>query len=251
MTVVFLHGISADSATWKKTFAAFAKETDLQNVRLVALDLLGFGRSLKADWLKYDENCYNKALHRSLKKLNPRGQLIIVGHSMGSLIAANYASNFTEHVELSKLILVSPPVLMADELAKMPDKVYTKSYRSLHQIANTVPAIETVAKIIQKFSSFRSGYIKTVAFERSMENIILNRHNYQTFVSLRIPTILLHGHFDPLVMDENLRRVAKHNPRYVKYISVIGQHDISVGKRAKILLEIRKTLKEIPKNEVV
>lgn len=243
-TVVFLHGISADSATWKKTFTSFAKESDLQTVRLVALDLLGFGKSLKADWLKYDENDYNKALHCSLKSLKVKGRLILVGHSMGSLILANYATNFTEHVNIDKLILVSPPVLMADELAKLPDKVYSKSYGSLHKIANTVPAAETVAKIVQKFSSFRSAYVKSVAFEKSMENIILNHHNYQTFVNLRIPTILLHGHFDPLVMGANLRRIAKHNPRYVKYVSVIGHHDISVGKRAKILIEIRKVLKE-------
>lgn len=244
VTVVFLHGISADSATWKRTLASFAKEPDLESVRFVALDLLGFGKSLKADWLKYDEDDYNKALHHSLKKLKIKGRLILVGHSMGSLILANYATSFPERVNIDELILVSPPILMADELAKLPDKVYSKSYGSLHKIANTVPAAETVAKIVQKFSSFRSTYVKSVAFERSMDNIILNHHNYQTFVNLRVPTILLHGHFDPLVMGANLRRVAKHNPHYVKYISVIGHHDISVGKRAKILIELRKALKE-------
>lgn len=251
LALVFLHGISADSGTWKKTLAAFSKEIDLKEVHLVALDLLGFGKSLKADWLSYNEECYTKALHRSLKKLRIKGPLILVGHSMGSLIAANYASNFEHHANLTKLILVSPPVLMADELAKLPDRVYTKSYGSLHQIANTVPAAETVAKIVQKFSSFRSSYIKGLAFQKSMDNIILNRHNYQTFVNLRLPTVLIHGYFDPLVMGANLRRVAKRNSRYVKYVSVIGQHDISVGKRAKILLEIRKTLKEERKNEVI
>lgn len=250
-TVVFLHGISADSATWKKTLAVISKEKDFQKVRWVTLDLLGFGKSLKADWLSYDEECYNKALHKSLKKLKVTNKLIIVGHSMGSLIAANYAGNFSEHVEIDKLILVSPPVLMADELAKLPDKVYTKSYRSLHNFASNVPAAEAIAKLVQKFSSFRSDYIKTAAFQKSMENIILNHHNYRTFVGLRVPTVLIHGHFDPLVMGANLRRVAKHNSHYAKYISVIGYHDISVGKRVKIIMEIRKTLKEGQKNEVV
>ena len=251
ITMVFLHGISADSDTWKRTFAHLSKEKDLATVRIVALDLLGFGKSLKADWLKYNETEYNKALDVALRRLKIKGKRILVGHSMGSLIAANYAVNFENRIDLDRLILVSPPVLMADELAKLPDKAYAKSYSALHRIAVTVPAAETIAKLVQRFSSFRSEYVKTAAFERSMENIILNRKNYQTFTDLRVPTVIIHGHFDPLVMGSNLRRAAKRNPRYVKYVSVIGQHDLSVGKRAKILLEIRKMLKEERKHETI
>lgn len=251
VTLVFLHGISADSDTWKRTFAHFSKEKDLAEVRLVALDLLGFGKSLKADWLKYDETEYCKALHTTLRKLKIHSKFILVGHSMGSLIAADYAANFADRINIDQLILVSPPVLMADELAKLPDKAYTKSYGALHKIAVTVPAAETVAKLVQRFSSFRSAYVKTTAFEHSMENIILNPRNYQTFVSLRVPTVIIHGHFDPLVIGSNLRRAAKRNPRYLKYISVIGQHDVSVGKRAKILIEIRTMLKEERKHETI
>lgn len=251
VTVIFLHGISATSATWRSTVNQFKKDHDLDDVRLVSLDLLGFGESLKADWLKYNEAEYNSALDRSLRRLKTKGALILVGHSMGSLIAADYAVNFEKPVDLRELILVSPPVLMADELAKLPDKVYTKSYGALHKFATDVPAAEVIAKLVQKFSSFRSDYIKSVAFEKSMNNIILNRKNYQTFVKLHIPTLIIHGHFDPLVMSSNLKRAAKRNPRYIRYASVIGHHDISAGKRAKILVEIKKILKEESKNETI
>lgn len=84
-----------------------------------------------------------------------------------------------------------------------------------------------------------------------MGHIILNRKNYQTFMKIHLPTLIIHGHFDPLVMGSNLRRAAKHNPRYLKYISVIGHHDISVGKRAKIILKLKKILKERQENEVI
>lgn len=244
LTVVFLHGISADSGTWRTTLRQISKDPDLQNLRLVAFDLLGFGKSLKADWLKYDEAEYNKILNNTLSHLHAKGELILIGHSMGCLIAANYVSNYESALPIAGLILVSPPVLMAGELAKLPDKVYTKSYASLHKIATDVPAAEVVAKIAQKFTSFRSDYMKSKGFARSMDEIILNRHNYQTFTNLHVPTLIIHGHFDPLVMGQNLRRVAKHNPRYVRYVSVIGQHDISVGKRAKIIAELKKYLKE-------
>lgn len=245
LTVVFLHGISATSSTWRTTIKQIADSSEFDSVRLVALDLLGFGKSLRADWLDYDYLDYDTALNRTLKHLRINTPVVLVGHSMGSLIAADYATNFQPSVELAELILVSPPVLMAEELARLPDKAYTKTYGSLHKIATEVPAAEVLAHLVQRFSSFRSDYLRTAAFAKSMEQIILNRKNYRTYTNLRIPTLLIHGHFDPLVMPSNLKRVAKHNPRHVKYTSVIGHHDISVGKRAKILKEIKKVLKDV------
>lgn len=247
LTIVFLHGISATSETWRSTLKQFSNDPDLSRVHLIALDLLGFGKSLHADWLDYDYLDYDQALDQTLKHLHIKTPVILVGHSMGSLIAADYATNFHPSVELAELVLVSPPVLMTEELARLPDKAYTKTYSSLHKIATDVPAADVLAHIVQRFSSFRSSYIRTSAFAKSMEQVILNRKNYQTYTKIRIPTAIIHGHFDPLVMRSNLKRAAKQNSRYITYISVIGQHDISVGKRAKILAEIKKVLKNVSK----
>ncbi len=49
LTVVFLHGISATSETWRNTLRQLSKDPDLTEVRIIALDLLGFGKSLRAD----------------------------------------------------------------------------------------------------------------------------------------------------------------------------------------------------------
>lgn len=243
LTVVFLHGISATSDTWRTTLKQLSKEPELAEVDFIALDLLGFGKSLHASWLDYDYLDYDSALDQALKHLHIKTPVILIGHSMGSLIAADYATNFQQpSVELAELVLVSPPVLMAEELARLPDKAYTKTYGSLHKIATEVPAAEVLAHLVQRFSSFRSAYIRTPAFAKSMEQVILNPKNYHTYTKIHIPTAVIHGHFDPLVMPSNLKRAARQNPR-LRYISVIGQHDISVGKRAKILAEIKKVLK--------
>ncbi len=112
LTVIFLHGISATSDTWRTTIRQFSANPDLKGVRLVALDLLGFGKSLQSSWLDYDYLDYEKALENSFKKLKITSPIVLVGHSMGSLIAADFAVNFQSDFELAGLILVSPPVLM-------------------------------------------------------------------------------------------------------------------------------------------
>lgn len=244
LTVVFLHGISATSDTWRTTLRALSQNPDLKGVRLIALDLLGFGVSLQSNWLDYDYLDYNNALDAAMKKYKISGPVVLVGHSMGSLIAADYATNFHPSVDLVRLILVSPPVLMPEELAKLPDRVYTKSYSSLHRLARDEPIMEVIANFIQRFSSFSSKYIKTPAFGRSMEQVILNHNNYQTFTNIKIPTLIIHGHFDPLVMRSNLKHSAEENPEYVRFVSVMGHHDVSAQKRTKILIELKRVLHE-------
>ena len=244
LTVIFLHGISATSSTWKTTIHQLQHEPGLENLRLVTLDLLGFGKSLQADWLDYDYPAYQSALRSALKCLKIRSPYVLVGHSMGALIAAHYAAAPTNDHQLASLILVSPPVLMADDLARLPDQIYTHSYRTLVRLATAEPAIEVIANFIQRFSSFRSQYLKTPAFAKAMERVILNRTNYRTFTSLKTPTLIIHGRFDPLVMRSNLKRAVAHNPRHLRYVGVMGQHDISVNKRTKIVNQLKHLLKE-------
>lgn len=245
ITAVFLHGIAATSEGWRRSIDQIIKGQEIDNIRLITLDLLGFGRSLRANWLDYDYLEYDLALERTLKSLKIDTPLVLVGHSMGALITADFAANFKHKFDLTHVILVSPPVLMAEEMAKFPDKIYTKSYSSLHRLAEDEPAIDVIARIIQRFSSFRSDYLKTRAFDRSMQNVILNHHNFQTFTKLRVPTLIIHGRFDPLVMRSNLIKASKENPEYLKYISVLAHHDLTSNKRVKIVAELQKAQKEV------
>ena len=243
LTVVMLHGIAATSYTWRKLFKDVKRDPGLENVRFIALDLLGFGKSPKADWLDYDYDDYDHVLDETFKRLKIQTPVILMGHSMGGLIAANYISQDHPDVDIQSAILVSPPLLMASEMARLPDKFYKETYGSLQQLAKTVPAIDVIAKLIERFSNFEKHYLKTPAFEKSMENIILNRNNYQIFRKIKTPTLILHGHFDPLVMGANLRKVAGVN-KSLTYQSVIGDHDITATKRVRIIRQIKKALKD-------
>ena len=238
-TVVFLHGIAATSTTWQKTIPELLKNKNLDEMRFISLDLLGFGKSLQADWLNYDYDDYLKSLRRTLKKLKIKSNIILVGHSMGSLIAAKFAEAYPE--KISELIFVSPPILMPKEQKKIPDNFYTKIYSSLHEVADD-PAIKTLATFVEKLSTFRKKYLNMKSFQYSMKNIILNQENYKTFKNLKIKSTIIHGRFDPLVYRPNLQTVADNN-KNIDLISVMGDHDITSSKIKKINLILERTVK--------
>lgn len=247
LTLVFLHGIAATSDTWRVTIKELSSNPELRDVRMIALDLTGFGKSIQADWLDYDYLEYAIAIDNTLKSLHVNTPVVLVGHSMGSLIAADYATNFCSSFNIIRMILVSPPILMPEELARIPDKAYMKSYASLHNLAKQEPIVDVIAEFVQHFSSFNRKYLKTTAFAKSMNQIILNPHNLQTYAKIKIPTLIIHGRFDPLVMKSNLKFIEEINPKYVRLTSVMAHHDVSALKRYKILNEIKGILK----NEIV
>lgn len=240
-TIIFLHGIAASSKTWLPALHAYANIPALQNTRLIAFDWLGFGKSLHANWLKYTFRENIDALHRSLKRLRVRGPIILVGHSMGALIATRYASRY----KISHLLLVSPPLILPEEIARVPDKFYLQTFSSVDTFAKT-PAGKALSAFADQLSSFQSQYLHTPAFSRSMKNIILNKSNYANLIHLDTPTTIIHGRFDPLVIKANLVQASQHNP-HCRLICINARHDISPTKQSQIL----KILQEVILNETL
>lgn len=236
-TIIFLHGIAASSNTWKATIKQLKSENELKNYRIITVDLLGFGKSIHEPWLDYNYHDYRTALTATIRKLNPKSPITLVGHSMGCLIAVNYALNST--IPLSSLILVSPPVILPEDIAGISDKFYRKTYFSIDKIV-TQPPISTIIPLIDRFSSFDSKSLNYSSFLASMHNIILNPRNFQDFIRLHLPTTIIHGRFDPLLSKDSLNKINKNNP-LVKFITVSSGHDISILKRAKII----ETIKEL------
>jgi pimeloyl-ACP methyl ester carboxylesterase len=230
LTVVFLHGIASSYATWREVLPPLTKDKDLSKVRFVALDLIGFGKSEKPDWYGYDYVSYRKTLARTLKKLKIHTPIVLCGHSMGCLISIDFAANGDRLID--QLILISPPIIKRSEVAGVQDQVYAKLYGELRRHTDAKP-VSVIATFVDALSSFEKRSLNTLAFRKTMDNIILNKENYSTAANLKVPMEVIHGRFDPLVIGANLKKLAERNSHF-KLTETFGGHDMTGAKAKKI-----------------
>lgn len=95
MTVVFIHGWLDNSASFSSVLSNLA--TLSPNSHLVAIDLFGHGFSSHKTDSYYPFHDYIDDLHQLVMKLSPN-RLVLVGHSLGALIASCYSAAFPEKV---------------------------------------------------------------------------------------------------------------------------------------------------------
>ena len=238
ITVVFLHGIASSYNAWREVLPPLCRDKDLSRVRFVALDLIGFGKSEKPERYGYDYASYRRTLTYTLKKLKIRTPIVLCGHSMGCLIAMDYAAN--GDCIINQLFLISPPVIRANEIAGVKDQIYTRLYGSLREHTDA-KVVAQIAGFVDALSSFEKRSLNTIAFRKTMDNIILNKDNYSTAINLRTPMEVIHGRLDPLVIGENLRQIAKRNKAF-HLTETFGGHDMTGAKAKKTDKIIKDTL---------
>ncbi len=94
LTIVMIHGIASSSNAFRNTISYLSGTSSLKDVRFVTFDLLGAGKSYASDKLDYSLKEQIEALHNSIAKLNITTPLVLLGHSLGSLISLNYADSY-------------------------------------------------------------------------------------------------------------------------------------------------------------
>ncbi|CDT82263.1 alpha/beta fold hydrolase [Vibrio coralliirubri] len=94
-TVVFIHGWLDNSSSFNQVMQQVAKFAP--NAHLIAIDLFGHGFSSHKSGSYYPFHDYIDDLHQLVTKLSPN-RLVLVGHSLGALIASCYSAAFPEKV---------------------------------------------------------------------------------------------------------------------------------------------------------
>lgn len=107
---LLLHGFMGSNRYWG---AAYDRLAD-QNL-LLTPDLLGFGASPHPA-SGYGPDDHGRALVRSLRELDVRGDLQVVGHSTGALLALWLASKYPDMVR--RVVAIAPPLFRDPEHAR-------------------------------------------------------------------------------------------------------------------------------------
>lgn len=214
LAVIFVHGIATDSSSFTNAIKYLEGTRSLREVRFVAFDLLGSGKSTNNNKLNYDYKDQLTALNNAINKLKLKIPIVLVGHSMGALIATKYANTYKKTI--AKLILISPPIYTEKDLDNPAFKAGMKLFVDAVSIKNR--------KMLEEKS-----------FKNSINKIVLNRKNYHNFVELKTPAVLIYGSLDKFIAPYNIPKILKENPKYLKAIKTEGKHGVSRDKYTKMV----------------
>ena len=222
LTAVFLHGIAASSTSFNPLFDYLMVSNSMREIRLVSFDLLGAGKSYASDALNYDFDEQLLALENSIKKLGVAGPMIIVAHSMGTMIAARFADAHPNLVD--GLILISAPIYRREDIE---NPLFEKAMSGFREVV----------------SKKNPALTKTKVFDSEIKNIVSNPENYDYLVKLSQPTIMIYGELDKIIGTPNIAELLKQNS-HIKAVKAPGAHGVSVDKFGKISSALKKFLNE-------
>ncbi len=204
--VVLIHGIASSSVTFDRLVPLLTP-----NHRVIAIDLLGFGRSPSPLRATYTIEEHVAAVRETLRTLRLREPFVLVGHSMGALIASRYAAE--NAARLRRLILVSPPIYVdPDALGDRRDRatmdVFLRAYEFLRlNKAFTMLNAEFLARLSPIKDVLVVSEANWEAFRLSLENAIESQTTVSDIASVRVPVDIVFGALDPFLVPAGLRIV--------------------------------------------
>ena len=202
-TVVLLHGKNFCAATRGVTIARLSSA----GFRVIAPDQIGFCKSSKPE--RYQFSFHQLAANtRALIESRGIGRAVVVGHSMGGMLAARHALMFPGSVE--RLIMVNP-LGLEDWLAEgVPYATVDQSYRS--ELRTTAETIRNYQLRYYYNGRWKPGYDQwvdmaaglyggsgreRVAWNQALaSDMIATQPVLYEFPRLRVPTALFIGGMD-------------------------------------------------------
>jgi pimeloyl-ACP methyl ester carboxylesterase len=218
--VVLLHGLGRSADVWQHMSELLATKP----VRTVALDLLGFGQSPKPDWLQYNTDDHAKAVIAAIRHLRLKQPVVLVGHSMGCLVAVRVARLRPDLVR--HLILYEMPLYNG-----LPDKrgyrLRLKFYFALYERIVAFKPIfkgagkKRAQKLAERIAGFTLDDATWKPFVRSLKHTIMEQSAHQDIKQIKLPMDVIYGTRDRVVIrgktteifGEDVANITAHNIR--------------------------------------
>lgn len=220
--IVLLHGIANNHTTWQYVLPLISKKA-----RIIALDLLGFGHSPKPKTINYTIDDHARAVIATLRRRRVK-RAVLVGHSMGALVAIEVAKRRPDIV--GQLLLCGIPIYQFDDTKRrlLPNQeaIYIKLYEQLAEKQTmTLKIAEQLRHLRPGQAPFDLHQDNFHAFQKSLRNTILQQTAYTDIQNLTMPVYFLSGRLDLLVVRRYHRTLAKAIAEG-GYQALAGPHDI-------------------------
>ncbi len=186
-TIVFLHGFGGQAIQWRYQLQKFSREN-----RVIALDMRGHGRSDKPD-SSYSMEEIQTDLRAALDALGVKESFILIGHSFGGAVAAEFA--FQHPDRLDKLILMAT----AGEF----------KLNSFLRLALNLPiaVLQAVGPFTRQWLSAPPRILKPW-----YHNNLSRWYGWEILESIEVPTLVIRGHRDYVFESPLFERVTKSIP---------------------------------------
>ncbi|QOV33470.1 alpha/beta fold hydrolase [Streptomyces ferrugineus] len=230
--LVFVHGWTADRHRWDHQMAHFAERR-----RAVRLDLRGHGESTGAGARRVGDLADDVLALLDHLKIE---RFVIIGHSMGGMIAQTIALAHPERVE--RMVLVN-------SIGKM---AYSRGRALLMAASTLAPFKLFVAANIQR--AFAPGYPREEIREYIRASAETPREVVMTLYGamrafdildqvgqIQVPTLMVHGYHDIQLPLSQMLRMAKAYPDAVVRVLDAG-HELPVEKPAELTTALDRFL---------
>jgi len=212
-TILLLHGIAADSGTWTH----LVDRIDLEKYRVVGMDLLGCGKSPRPTHIEYNIDDFVKSIKRTVKKARIKPPFIIMGHSMGALIAARYARLYPDQIS-SEYLLSIPIYHKNQELhtkrSRRQTDLFLKTYDLMIKNKDfTVFTFKIARRVVNIFNKKVNMTLEEGdwrGFSLSLQNTIIHQNTINDLKNTKkkIPIRIIYGNLDELLVQDNINHLS-------------------------------------------
>jgi pimeloyl-ACP methyl ester carboxylesterase len=244
MPVLLLHGLASSGETWRHV----VHDLEGAPVRVLVLDLLGFGNSPKPidPWIDYSAVNQARSVIRTLRKLHVKGPVMIVGHSMGCFVAVEVATLRPRLVR--SLLLYEPPFyvgLPSRNYYRLRLGAYFALFRRILKRSSDDPeAYRRIQRLVARRYGFELKDENWIPFERSLRNAIMKQTALDNLKRLITPTQIVYGRLDQWVINDKKNLFFQDNTAHVNKAQVTAQHRVS-ARAARVVADLVRAAAEV------
>ena len=204
--------------------------------RVITIDLLGFGKSVKPDDSPYDLEAHCSAIEQTLAQIGITEPYILVGHSMGAIIALHLATR--NQTKIERLLLLGMYTFNSAEEARAV-VTQNKKYLELAYYGSSSKALCTLWCRFSRPISKRLAHFylpklpKSVAedsvlhtwnsYNKSRHNIVDHQNIQSDLDVLLIPTLMINAKSEPQTVLLNVANLRLNNNVQLKITK--GSHN--------------------------